>query len=51
MSANRFSATSRPVLLLGGTGGLLIAATLGLWSWYGTSVFFEVLRTGWAACF
>jgi hypothetical protein len=52
MSANRtVSATIRPVLLLGSAGGLLVAATLGLWSWYGTTVFFEALRAGWAACF
>jgi hypothetical protein len=52
MSANRpISASARPVLLLGGAGGLLIAMTLGLWGWYGTTVFFEVLRAGWAACF
>jgi hypothetical protein len=52
MSASRsISVTSRPVLLLGGVGGLLVAATLGLWSWYGTTVFFEALRAGWAACF
>jgi hypothetical protein len=40
-----------PVLLIGGAGGMLVAATLGLWAWYGTAVFFEVLRAGWAACF
>jgi hypothetical protein len=52
MSANRpTSTTGRPALLLGGAGGLLVAATLGLWGWYGTAVFFEALRAGWAACF
>jgi len=32
-------------------GGALLAATLGLWAYYGTTVFFEMVRTGWAACF
>jgi hypothetical protein len=39
------------MLLIGSAGGLLVAATVGLWAWYGTSVFFEVLRAGWSACF
>jgi hypothetical protein len=41
----------RPMLLIGGVSGVLIAATLGLWGWYGTTVFFEILRAGWSACF
>jgi len=39
------------MLLFGGVSGVLIAATLGLWAWYGTTVFFEILRAGWSACF
>ena len=31
--------------------GLMMAATLTLWAYYGTAVFFEIVRTGWAACF
>lgn len=42
---------SRPLVLLGLIGGLLLAATLGLWVHYGTAVFFEIVRTGWVACF
>ncbi len=42
---------SRPMLLLAGLGGAVMAATLGLWAYYGTAVFFEIVRTGWAACF
>lgn len=42
---------SRPLVLLGLAGGLLLAATLGLWGYYGTAVFFEIVRTGWVACF
>lgn len=45
------AASTFPVLLIGGAGGLLVAMALGLWAWYGTAVFFEVLRAGWAACF
>jgi hypothetical protein len=42
---------SRPLLLLALAGGLIMAATLGLWVYYGTAVFFEIVRTGWVACF
>jgi uncharacterized protein (DUF2062 family) len=42
---------SRPLLLAALVGGLLLAATLGLWTYYGTAVFFEMVRAGWAACF
>ena len=43
---------SRPVLLLALAASLLVAAiTLALWAYYGTAVFFEMLRAGWAACF
>ncbi|MFN3656744.1 MAG: hypothetical protein ACK4UO_05755 [Pseudolabrys sp.] len=44
-------ALSRPALLLLAIFGLLIAATLALWAYYGTAVFFEMVRVGWAACF
>jgi hypothetical protein len=43
---------SRPLLLiLVALGGTALAATLSLWGYYGTAVFFEIVRTGWAACF
>jgi hypothetical protein len=42
---------SRPLLLLGLLGGAIVAGTLGLWAYYGTAVFFEIVRTGWIACF
>jgi hypothetical protein len=42
---------TRPLLVLGAGAGLLAIATLALWGWYGTTVFFEMLRAGWAACF
>ena len=42
---------SRPLLLLALVVGLIMAATLSLWAYYGTAVFFEIVRTGWVACF
>jgi hypothetical protein len=42
---------SRPVLFLALAGGGIVAATVVLWAYYGTAVFFEAVRTGWAACF
>ena len=38
-------------LLLALVGGVLFAAALGLWAYYGTAVFFEMVRTGWISCF
>ena len=31
--------------------GAAVAGTALLWAYYGTAVFFEMVRTGWAACF
>lgn len=42
---------ARPLLLLAVLGGAIMAGTLGLWAYYGTAVFFEIVRTGWIACF
>jgi len=42
---------ARPVMLLAGIGGAIVAAALVLWAYYGTAVFFEMVRTGFAACF
>ena len=42
---------SRPVLLISLAGGALLAVALALWGYYGTAVFFEMLRAGWVACF
>jgi hypothetical protein len=42
---------SRPLVLLGLAGGLVAAATFGLWAYYGATVFFELVRSGWNACF
>ncbi|SPP99166.1 conserved protein of unknown function [Bradyrhizobium vignae] len=32
-------------------GGLVLIGALALWFHYGSQVFFEMLRTGFAACF
>ena len=40
-----------PLIVLGGVAGVLGVAAIGLWAWYGTTVFFEILRAGLAACF
>jgi len=42
---------SRPLLLVAVFGGALVAAALGLWAYFGTAVFFEMVRAGWLACF
>jgi hypothetical protein len=34
-----------------GLFGLLLAATLALWGYYGTAVFYDMILTGLAACF
>ena len=41
----------RPLLLVALLCGLTLAATVALWAYYGTTVFFEMVRTGWVACF
>jgi hypothetical protein len=42
---------SRSLVLIALLGGALLAWTLGLWAYYGTAVFFEIVRAGWVACF
>ena len=42
---------SRPLLLAALAGGAVLAATLALWAYYGTAVFFEMVQAGWMACF
>jgi len=41
----------RPLAVLAGAACVLAAAGGALWAHYGTAVFFEMVRTGWAACF
>jgi len=42
---------ARPLMLLAALSGAIMAAALALWAYYGTAVFFEMVRAGWAACF
>jgi hypothetical protein len=51
LTAKRPSA--RPVLLWGGVvmAAIVLLATLALWLRYGTTVFFEMIAAGFAACF
>ena len=52
MAATMFPVTlSRPLVLGASVVALLLAATLGLWAYYGTAIFLEMVRAGWAACF
>jgi hypothetical protein len=53
MTPAAFTTTSRTrsLWLLALLGGAIMAGTLGLWAYYGTAVFFELIRTGWVACF
>ncbi len=39
------------ILITAGVVGLTLAGTIALWSQYGTAVFLETIRAGWAACF
>jgi hypothetical protein len=41
----------RPLALVAAVAGALVATTLALWAHYGTAVFFEMIRAGFAACF
>jgi hypothetical protein len=41
----------RPLMIAAVVVVLALAGTLALWAYYGTAVFFEILRAGWAACF
>jgi hypothetical protein len=53
MPSTAFTTASRlrPMLLFAVLGGAIMAGTVGLWVYYGTAVFFEIVRTGWIACF
>ncbi len=42
---------SRPLFVVGAAVILALAGTLWLWAHFGTAVFFETIRAGFAACF
>ena len=39
------------ILLAAAVIGAILAGTIALWAHYGTAVFFETIRAGFAACF
>jgi hypothetical protein len=41
----------RPLVAAGAVFGALVIAALGLWAYYGSTVFFEMIAAGIAACF
>ena len=43
--------TSPWLVLTGAATALALAGTVSLWAHFGTVVFFETIRTGFAACF
>jgi len=42
---------SRPLVALAAFAAILLLGSFALWAYYGTAVFFEVVRAGWTACF
>ncbi len=42
---------SLPLLLAALAGVAVLAGTVALWAHYGTAIFFEIVRTGFIACF
>jgi hypothetical protein len=42
---------SRPLIVAGAVVAVLLAGTVWLWAQYGTTIFFETIRAGFAACF
>jgi len=40
----------RPLAVVAGVAGVLIAGTLALWAYYGTAVFYEMIAAGIAWC-
>jgi hypothetical protein len=44
------SLAPRPLILIAGAAGILVAAAVSLWAYYGTAVFTEMVLAGLAAC-
>jgi len=45
------NARSRPLLLAGAAAAFTLAGAALLWAHYGATVFFEIIRSGFAVCF
>jgi len=43
-------ANRRPLIVIALAVGALLAGTIALWAHFGTAVFFEMIRAGFAAC-
>jgi hypothetical protein len=41
----------RPLAVVAGVGGVMLAAAVALWGYYGTAVFYEMILAGIALCF
>ena len=50
-TVTRQNMTPRSVFIIAGVLGLVFAATLALWAHFGTTVFYEMILAGIAACF
>lgn len=48
---NTMTHPTRPLIAAGLAAALLVMAATALWAYYGTAVFFEMVRAGWMACF
>jgi hypothetical protein len=42
---------SRPLIVAAALVAVAIAGTVWLWAQYGTTIFFETIRSGFVACF
>lgn len=40
-----------PVMVAAAALGVVVAATATLWAYFGTAMFYEMILTGFAACF
>jgi hypothetical protein len=50
--ASPLRAPARPLVLAAAVvAGMLLAAAVGLWVYYGSAVFYEMIAAGLAACF
>ncbi len=50
MASSPSRAATAIVAVAASVVGLLVVGAIGLWAWYGTTVFFEMVKTGIAAC-
>ncbi|MCC6889520.1 MAG: hypothetical protein IT536_13380 [Hyphomicrobiales bacterium] len=50
LTESAVSESWRPLTIAATAAGVLIAATLVLWAYYGTAVFFELIAAGIAMC-